>query len=82
MSKENLDKIVKILEEKAHSIVLEDREGNFLIENQGKKITLILVDKSIVEGELLDIDKNRIILKINAQERFFYKHAVMYYYKS
>ncbi|HCL55674.1 MAG TPA: hypothetical protein DHW82_01515 [Spirochaetia bacterium] len=80
--KENLDKIVKSLEEKVHIITTEDREGVFLVENSGKKITLIFQNKEEISGELLDIDKNRILIKINEREYYYYKHAITGYYRN
>ncbi len=79
--KENLENIIKTLENKVHSIVLEDREGQFLVDNTGELVVVILGNGTEVTGELLDIDKNRICLNVNGTSTFYYKHAVVAYYK-
>ncbi len=78
---ENLEKIIKSLESKVHSIVLEDREGQFLVENTGNFVMVEFLDGSSIEGELIDIDKNRICILVDNNEVYYYKHAVKSYYK-
>ncbi|HOJ50511.1 MAG TPA: RNA chaperone Hfq [Spirochaetota bacterium] len=80
-AKNELDKIIKTLEDKVHSIVSEDREGNFLVENKGKTIELMFLNGESIRGELIDIDRSRVILKKDNIEYFFYKHAIKGYRK-
>lgn len=80
-NRENLEKIIRSLESKVHSIVLEDREGQFLVDHSGSQVALVLLDGSKVQGELLDMDKNRICLKVDSLEIFYYKHAIKGYYR-
>lgn len=80
-NKNELDKIIKTLEERVHSIVSEDREGNFLVDNKGKLVEIIFMNDDTVRGELLDIDRTRVVLKKDGVEYFFYKHAIKGYRK-
>lgn len=79
--KEELEKIIESLEQKVHGIVSEDREGQFLIDHKGKKI-VILFKENQVEGELIDIDKNRICIFNGKYEVYYYKSAIKGYYKN
>ena len=78
--KEELEKIIESLEKKVHEIVNEDREGQFLIDNKGKTVVL-LFNENQIEGELLDIDKNRIGILNNNREVYYYKSAIKGYFK-
>lgn len=79
--KEDLEKIIEALEKKVHHIIAEDREGQFLINHRGEMIYVIFNDGSMLEGELSDMDKNRILLVVDGIEIAYYKHAVKGYYK-
>jgi len=80
--KENLEQIIEALEKKVHKIISEDREGQFLINHRGETITLVFNNDQTISGELLDMDKNRIVLLENETEIAYYKHAIKGYYKN
>lgn len=80
-SQDELEKIIESLEKKVHELVLEDREGQFLVDHKGKEIVLDLIGSEEVCGELIDIDNKRITIQSEAgREVMYYKHAIKAYY--
>lgn len=83
--KVNQKKINALLEEakylanRAKRSIEGDREQFFLKQNRGKSIKLALVNGSFREGELVDISMYGILLKVNDEEAFIFKKAIMYY---
>lgn len=78
IDKEAKDLLKKISEAEKK---LENKESIFKDENIGKPIVLIDNNGNTIEGELLDIDKYRIKIKNEGIEKFYYKHALVEYYK-
>jgi sRNA-binding regulator protein Hfq len=61
---------------------MDPTEEQFLEQNQGKKVTVELVNKQDITGILESIDKYRIGILIDSDVNYYYKHAVVAYYNA
>jgi sRNA-binding regulator protein Hfq len=59
--------------------VLSNKEPEFRKNNIGKKIILETKRNEKIEGELHEIDKYRIMIKVNDKIRHYYKHSLIGY---
>jgi sRNA-binding regulator protein Hfq len=88
LTKEEKEKI-KVLDKEVKDIVkkinnaekaLGNNEYDFKKQFSGKNINLVTKYGKNVQGILIDIDKYRVLLKINNKTKYYYKHSLLEYY--
>lgn len=75
-----LTRDVKSLLNKFNSAQSENDEAEFLEQNLGKNITLILETEKLETGKLQDIDKFRIMIEKSGKTIYLFKHSIVGYY--
>ena len=77
LNKEVKEILSKIFDAEKH---FENKEPDFKNKYINKKIVLVTKYGKSVEGELVDIDKYRIHLKVDKKIKYYYKHSLLEYY--
>ncbi len=83
--KEHILELDKEVRDIIHDINISDKniaskENNFRVKTISKIIVLTTITGKEVEGELVDIDKYRIIVQVGDKKKYYYKHALVNYY--
>ena len=60
--------------------MISSKESDFRVENLSKTIVLETLYEQKSEGELVDIDKYRIVIIENGKKKYYFKHALANYY--
>ncbi len=83
VNKENLNQLnkkVKNLLNEFNKTQSSNMEIDFIKENKGKTISLIMENDNELKGKLVDIDKFRILIEVDDKINYIFKHSVVGYF--